>query len=62
VATADGDAQPSLLQQEQTREDQARDRILATPLVKAAFDAFPDAELVDYEIAELSPDQRSIAS
>jgi DNA polymerase-3 subunit gamma/tau len=51
-----------LLQQEQTREDQARARILATPLVKAAFDAFPDAELVDYEIAELSPDQRSIAS
>ena len=62
VTTADGDAQPSLLQQQQTREDQARDRILATPLVKAAFDAFPDAELVDYEIAELSPDQRSIAS
>ena len=62
VTTADGDAQPSLLQQEQTREDQARDRILATPLAKAAFDAFPDAELVDYEIAELSPDQRSIAS
>jgi DNA polymerase-3 subunit gamma/tau len=61
VATADGDAQPSLLQQEQTREDQARDRILATPLVKAAFDAFPDAELVDYEIAESSPAQRSIA-
>lgn len=62
VTTADGDAQPSLLQQEQTREDQARDRILATPLVKAAFDAFPDAELVDYEITELSPAQRSIAS
>lgn len=61
VATADGDAQPSLLQQDQTREDQARDRILATPLVKAAFDAFPDAELVDYEIAESSPAQRSIA-
>jgi DNA polymerase-3 subunit gamma/tau len=62
VTTADGDAQPSLLQQEQTREDQARARILATPLVKAAFDAFPDAELVDYEIAESSPAQRSIAS
>ena len=62
VTTADGDAQPSLLQQQQTREDQARDRILATPLVKAAFEAFPDAELVDYEIAESSPAQRSIAS
>jgi len=62
VTTADGDAQPSLLQQEQTREDHARARILATPLVKAAFDAFPDAELVDYEIAESSPAQRSIAS
>ena len=59
VATADGDAQPSLLQQDQTREDQARDRILATPLVKAAFAAFPDAELVDYEIAESSPAQRA---
>jgi DNA polymerase III subunit gamma/tau len=38
-------------------ENAARDAILATPLVKAAFEAFPEAELVDYD----APDQRSTA-
>lgn len=63
VSTADGEAQPSLLQQEQAREIAARDRILATPLVKAAFDAFPEAEMIDYEAApESGFAERSMAS
>jgi DNA polymerase-3 subunit gamma/tau len=63
VAIADGDAQPSLLQQEEAQAAAARQAILDTPLVKAAFEAFPEAELVDYEAA---PDhgftERSMAS
>jgi DNA polymerase III subunit gamma/tau len=57
VSTSDEAAQPSLLEQERTVENAARDAILATPLVKAAFEAFPEAELVDYD----APDQRSTA-
>ena len=49
VRISDAEAQPSLLQQEQAREAAAKERILATPIVKAAMDAFPEAELIDYE-------------
>lgn len=63
VAITDGDAQPSLLQQEEAQAAAARQAILDTPLVKATFEAFPEAELVDYEAA---PDhgftERSMAS
>jgi DNA polymerase III subunit gamma/tau len=52
VRTDDGDAQPSLLDQERAVEAAARQAILDTPMVKAAFEAFPDAELIDYRAAE----------
>ena len=52
VAAGEGEAQPSLLQQEQAREESARQAILDTPMVKAAFEAFPDAELISYSAAE----------
>jgi DNA polymerase III subunit gamma/tau len=55
VGTDDGDAQPSLLDQERAVEAAAKQAILDTPLVKAAFEAFPDAELIDYS----APEQRS---
>jgi DNA polymerase III subunit gamma/tau len=55
VSTAEGDAQPSLLEQERAAEAAARQAILDSPLVKAAFQAFPDAELIDYS----APEQRS---
>ena len=42
-----GDAQPSLLEQERAIADAGRRAILESPLVKAAFAAFPDAELLD---------------
>ncbi|MFD1611673.1 DNA polymerase III subunit gamma/tau [Sphingomonas tabacisoli] len=52
VSTDEGDAQPSLLEQERAVEEAAKQAILDTPLVKAAFEAFPDAELIDYSAAE----------
>jgi DNA polymerase III subunit gamma/tau len=48
-------AAPSLAEQEVAREEAARDIILATPIVKAAFETFPDAELISYDAG----DQRS---
>jgi DNA polymerase-3 subunit gamma/tau len=62
VSIADGPAQPSLLDQEKARELAARDAILASPIVKAAFEAFPEAELIDYSVAEPASVQRSLAS
>jgi DNA polymerase-3 subunit gamma/tau len=52
VSTEEGDAQPSLLEQERAIEDAAKQAILDMPLVKAAFEAFPDAELIDYSATE----------
>ncbi len=60
VRISDAEAQPSLLQQDQAREAAAKDRILSTPIVKAAMEAFPEAELIDYdEGAEHVATQRS---
>ncbi len=54
VTTSDEAATPSLLDQERAQETAARDAVLATPVVKAVFDAFPDAEFVDYEIRSVT--------
>ncbi|MCJ8157515.1 DNA polymerase III subunit gamma/tau [Sphingomonas sp. LaA6.9] len=51
IGSPDGPAEPTLLEQDQAREMAARDAILATPIVKAAFDAFPEAELLEYKAA-----------
>lgn len=51
VGSPDGPAEPTLLEQEHARENAARDAILATPIVRAALDAFPEAELLDYKAA-----------
>jgi DNA polymerase-3 subunit gamma/tau len=42
-----GDAQPSLRERAEAEATAAQAALLADPLVKAAFEAFPDAELVD---------------
>ncbi|MBS0505192.1 MAG: DNA polymerase III subunit gamma/tau [Proteobacteria bacterium] len=52
VGSDESEAQPSLLQQEQAAEAAAKQAILDTPIVKAAFEAFPDAELIDYSTSE----------
>jgi DNA polymerase III subunit gamma/tau len=43
----EGAAQPSLLEQERAEAEADRRLIMESPLVKAAFAAFPDAELLD---------------
>lgn len=52
VEIADGDAEPSLLEQDRRAEAEARDAILASPTVKAALEAFPGAELIGYGAPE----------
>jgi DNA polymerase III subunit gamma/tau len=49
VVMTDDVAAPSLLDQELSREQVARDAILATPIVEAALQAFPEAELIEEE-------------
>ena len=58
VTISDGPAEPSLLDQERAQEDARRDAVLATPVVKAAFDAFAGAELESYSAGQ-TPSQRS---
>ncbi|HVQ07824.1 MAG TPA: DNA polymerase III subunit gamma/tau [Allosphingosinicella sp.] len=48
VRTADEEAQPSLLDQQKTDADRLRQEVLDAPIVQAAFEAFPDAELAGY--------------
>jgi DNA polymerase III subunit gamma/tau len=50
VSSNDGPADPPLLDQEKTEEERERQAVLDSPLVKAAFEAFPDAELRDYKL------------
>ena len=50
-----GDAQPSLRERAAAQATAAQAALLADPLVKAAFAAFPDAQLVDDE--RTSPDR-----
>src|SRR3546814_4830275 len=45
VTTSDGPAEPSLLEQEQAADAEAKQAVMDTPIVKAALAAFPDAEL-----------------
>ncbi|HEY0325530.1 MAG TPA: DNA polymerase III subunit gamma/tau, partial [Allosphingosinicella sp.] len=44
----EGEAQPSLLEQEESNAERERQEVLDSPMVKAAFEAFPDAELAGY--------------
>jgi DNA polymerase III subunit gamma/tau len=43
----EGAAQPSLLEKERAEAEADRRAIMESPLVKAAFAAFPEAELLD---------------
>lgn len=51
IETSDETGEPSLLEQEQAALNAEREAILQSPLVKAAFEAFPEAELIDYKLA-----------
>ncbi|HEX8238642.1 MAG TPA: DNA polymerase III subunit gamma/tau [Allosphingosinicella sp.] len=52
VALADGPAQPTLREQEQAAEAALKQKVLDSPLVKAAFEAFPEAELSGFTLNE----------
>jgi DNA polymerase-3 subunit gamma/tau len=54
IERGEGEAQPSLAEQEKHAEEAMRDEILNHPMVKAAQAAFPDAE-IDWTAAEISP-------
>nr|WP_047169757.1 DNA polymerase III subunit gamma/tau [Sphingomonas sp. Y57] len=58
VGLVDEAGAPSLLARIRAEEDAARNAILESPLVKAALEAFPEAELIDYS----APEKRSLAS
>ncbi|WP_108810231.1 DNA polymerase III subunit gamma/tau [Sphingorhabdus sp. Alg231-15] len=63
IKEGQGKAKPSISEQAQLDQDAATQAILDTPLVKAAFEAFPDAELLenntDQAQAESRPESRS---
>jgi DNA polymerase-3 subunit gamma/tau len=52
VGASDGEAEPSLLDQEKNEAERLRRDVLETPIVKAAFEAFPDAELAGFRLDE----------
>jgi DNA polymerase-3 subunit gamma/tau len=55
IALEDAPGAPTLREQAKAEEEATRQAILDTPLVKAAFAAFPEAELESW------PSKRSIA-
>ena len=50
VTLSDEPGEPSLLDQEKMAEERVRADVLADPNVRAAMDAFPDAELESYSL------------
>ena len=52
VSAEDGVAEPTLLEQDKMAAAQERQDVLDSPLIKAAFEAFPGAELSGYTLDE----------
>jgi DNA polymerase-3 subunit gamma/tau len=52
VALSEGPAQPTLREQEQAAEAELKRKVLESPMVKAAFEAFPEAELTGFTLDE----------
>ncbi|HEY0115244.1 MAG TPA: DNA polymerase III subunit gamma/tau [Allosphingosinicella sp.] len=48
IELSDSPGEPTLRQQQLEQEERARQEVLDSPMVKAAFEAFPDAELAGY--------------
>ncbi|CAN5305487.1 hypothetical protein BH10PSE15_BH10PSE15_19480 [soil metagenome] len=61
VTTADVPGAPTLREQDLAAKDARRAAILATPVIKAAFDAFPGAEFPEEELDRIIDLQRSEA-
>jgi len=52
VQASDEPASPSLLDQEKDAAERLRQEVLDAPLIKAAFEAFPEAELAGFRLDE----------
>ena len=52
IRVTDEPAAPTLLDQEKAEADRLRQSVLDSPLVRAAFEAFPDAELAAFTVDE----------
>jgi DNA polymerase-3 subunit gamma/tau len=52
VGMADGPAEPTLREREQAAEAELKQAVLEAPMVKAAFEAFPGAELAAWNLDE----------
>ncbi|HTU13511.1 MAG TPA: DNA polymerase III subunit gamma/tau [Allosphingosinicella sp.] len=50
IAIDEGAAQPSLREQELAAEEALRQEVLDAPIVRAAFEAFPETELTGYSV------------
>jgi len=61
VTAEDSPGEPTIREVEDKRREELRAAILDTPVVKAAFEAFPDAEFPDNELDRLMAAQRSIS-
>src|SRR5690554_1133468 len=59
IKEGQGEAKPSIAEQIQMDQEAATQAILDAPLVKAAFEGFPDAELLEGDTDEVSPETRS---
>ncbi|MGB3470312.1 MAG: DNA polymerase III subunit gamma/tau [Erythrobacter sp.] len=57
-----GEAQPTLREVAEAEAKAARERTLADPLVKATFEAFPDAELIETPPGDEANDEQRSAS
>ena len=51
ISIADGPSEPSLHEQNLNAKQAERDAVMALPVVQAAFEAFPDAELIEFSQA-----------
>jgi DNA polymerase-3 subunit gamma/tau len=56
VQASDGEGEPSLLDQEKAAAERLRQSVLEQPVVAAAFQAFPDAELTGYRLDQQRSD------
>ena len=50
VSLVEAEAAPTMLEQEKVAAEQLREAVLETPMVNAAFDAFPEAELISFNL------------
>jgi DNA polymerase-3 subunit gamma/tau len=59
VRALDEPSQPTLLEQEKAQAEALRRTVLDSPVVKAAFEAFPEAELTHFDLNDGAHDAQS---